>query len=449
MKKLQKLLAVPALALTIIPTNAFSVSKTTNVKVSIPESLALTLNTDSLTFNLEDANLHTDKLTIAASTNSAAGYTISFNTNNNYNDLKHSNILVEDKIESITENKTETTFPETAWAYSTDLSDYTFKKIPLEAENIFTTTEKGENNHDFTVGVRANNLAAGDYKNELIFTAIVNPEPEPTKTLSSILNMQDITPEICATSAENESKQLIDVRDNKTYWVTKLADGNCWMTQNLDYDLSIAENQTLIPRTSNVIENRIVTPTEWDTVKDSVHYMDLGDTYFIDGITITEGYSLLQEDDINRHYAAGSYYSWGAATAGQGTTNVKGTDISESICPAGWRLPETDLDDTGTANYGFGNLLKYYGYSGSNYSTLGDSILRASPLFFNRGGAVFSAGNAHNGVINNQGLDAGYWSSRVYGYNTASAMFFKEGGVVNPSYFMYGYIGYPIRCVAL
>ena len=160
MKNLSKFLAIPALALTLVPTNVFAASETANVKVSIPESLTLTLSADNLTFNLEDADLHTDKLTVTAKTNATAGYTISFNANNDYNDLKHSNILVEDKIESIAEDKTEETFPETAWAYSTDLEDYTFKKIPLAAENIFTTTEKGENAHDFTVGVRANNLAA-------------------------------------------------------------------------------------------------------------------------------------------------------------------------------------------------------------------------------------------------------------------------------------------------
>ena len=109
MKKISKLLAIPALALTLFPTNVFAVSETANVKISIPESLTLTLSTDALNFNLEDADLHTDKLTVTAKTNAASGYTISFNANNDYNDLKHSNTLVEDKIASIAEDKTERT----------------------------------------------------------------------------------------------------------------------------------------------------------------------------------------------------------------------------------------------------------------------------------------------------------------------------------------------------
>lgn len=44
-------------------------------------------------------------------------------------------------------------------------------------------------------------------------------------TLSDITYMQDMTPEICAASQENETKRLIDSRDGKYYWVAKLAMG--------------------------------------------------------------------------------------------------------------------------------------------------------------------------------------------------------------------------------
>ena len=57
-----------------------------------------------------------------------------------------------------------------------------------------------------------------------------------TTTLSDVMYMQDLTPVICKNSKENDTKQLIDERDGKIYWVTKLKDDNCWMTQNLDYD---------------------------------------------------------------------------------------------------------------------------------------------------------------------------------------------------------------------
>lgn len=47
--------------------------------------------------------------------------------------------------------------------------------------------------------------------------------------------MQQMSPQACAEGNET-GKQLVDARDGKSYWVAKLKDDNCWMTQNLDYD---------------------------------------------------------------------------------------------------------------------------------------------------------------------------------------------------------------------
>ena len=434
MKKISKFLAISALALTTIPTSVFAASETANVKVSIPESLTLSLSANSLTFNLEDANLHTNKLTVTAKTNAAAGYTISFNANNDYNDLKHSNVLVEDKIASIAEDKTEETFPETAWAYSTDLEDYTFKKIPLTPENVFATTSKGENSHDLTIGVRAKNIAAGDYENELIFTAVANPEPQKT-----YLSMQDVAT-WKDTLEEEQQIQVKDARDGKIYWVSKLKDGNIWMTQNLDYDLSVAENQTLTPATSNVTENRTVTPVAWGSNNNSVYYLDGGDNYFANGTTQTAGLASLPEDSIDRHYAQGDYYSWNAATASQGTTSITNADVNESICPAGWRLPTSNSAD---ANYSFENLVKQYGYTGANQSDTSDATILASPLFFARGGYV-SSGSPY--LQDSYGY---YWSSRANSNSNYAYFLYFRSSYVGPSDYFDRYFGFSVRCVAL
>ena len=434
MKKISKLLAIPALALTLFPTNVFAASETASIKAIVPDSLTLTLSTDNLTFNLEDADLHIDKLVVTAKTNAAAGYTIFFNANNDYNDLKHSNTLVEDKIASIVEDKTEETFPETAWAYSLETEDYIFKKIPLDPENIFATTEKGENTHDFTVGVRANNLAAGNYENELIFTAVANPELKNYPLMQDVATWKD-------TLEEEQQVQAKDARDGKIYWVSKLKDGNIWMTQNLDYDLSVVTNQTLTPATSNVTENRTVTPAAWgDWDYDAIYYMDGGDVYYANGATETEGYSTLPEDDVNRHYAQGDYYSWRAATAGVGTTSIIDADVNESICPSGWRLPTSNSD---SVNYSFGNLVKQYGYTGANQSSTSDAILLASPLFFARGG------NVGSGSLGNLGSYGLYWSSRAYS-NSNGAYYLRFGSSrVYPSYDEVRHDGFSVRCVAL
>jgi len=50
----------------------------------------------------------------------------------------------------------------------------------------------------------------------------------------------------------------------------------------------------------------------------------------------------------NAHYLVGNYYNWGAATAGQAkdiTTN--GQNATQSVCPAGWQLPQAGRNDAG------------------------------------------------------------------------------------------------------
>ena len=89
---------------------------------------------------------------------------------------------------------------------------------------------------------------AGEWK----WGSLVGEAPDivEVKTLTDITYMQEMTPEICKASSENETKRLIDSRDGKYYWVAKLKDGNCWMTQNLDLDLSVS--RALTSSTSNV-----------------------------------------------------------------------------------------------------------------------------------------------------------------------------------------------------
>lgn len=69
----------------------------------------------------------------------------------------------------------------------------------------------------------------------------------------SIDYMQDMTPQECARVTPREEKMLIDRRDGKKYWVAKLQDGNCWMVQNLAYDLKM--DTPLTPEDSDVKSN--------------------------------------------------------------------------------------------------------------------------------------------------------------------------------------------------
>ena len=74
----------------------------------------------------------------------------------------------------------------------------------------------------------------------------------------SFYKMQDMNTGICesvANSNESTTARLVDIRDNKLYYVTKLDDGHCWMTQNLDLDLS--HSTALTSETTDLNDNSL------------------------------------------------------------------------------------------------------------------------------------------------------------------------------------------------
>ncbi len=146
-----------------------------------------------------------------------------------------------------------------------------------------------------------------------------NPYTESTyaarKTLSNITTMQEMTTDICNNSALGQSNTLIDIRDNSTYTVARLSDGNCWMTQNL----RIIDKE-ITPEDSDVIENFTIPPSAlWASTN-----IDESHAYY----------------DNDTDY--GAYYNWYTATVGTGTSELTEGNAESSICPKGWHLPTSE-----------------------------------------------------------------------------------------------------------
>ena len=143
------------------------------------------------------------------------------------------------------------------------------------------------------------------------------PEPEPEPDLTTMQGFQ------CDRLNSGNSTTLTDVRDNNTYTVARLPDGNCWMTQNLSLYLNMDTDNTLYPSTS-----------------------DVSTTVDLDPVNV--GFSPDPHPCLNATTACTGargglnkiYYNWAAATAkGHG-----------SICPKGWKLPTKSQAD-GIADY--------------------------------------------------------------------------------------------------
>ena len=294
---------------------------------------------------------------------------------------------------------------------------------------------------------------------------------------NGITTMQEMTPEICAAAKEGDTMRLQDTRDDKMYWVAKLKDGNCWMTQNLDLDLSTSP--TLTPANSDVSSNRTfnggwyTSPTQGSDDSTVIQGWDLGewvratptginsadfstqgfaDFYGFTNVSsmapmteaINEGRSpgnnvVIQGNQYDAHFLVGNHYSWGAATAGSGNSLSGDDDATDSICPAGWHLPlSSSAYDTTSGS--FYNLFSQYGLTSS--VTNGNNNISTASLYFVRSGYV-----APGSQFYQAGLTAAYWTRRASSPNVATYLRFDKN-VYLESLSMGRATGLSVRCVA-
>ena len=134
------------------------------------------------------------------------------------------------------------------------------------------------------------------------------------------VNMQNISHDFLDEIIPNagDSMVLNDTRDNKKYQVTKLSDGNVWMTQNLKFT-----GTTVTPEDTNVESNLTI------TYGDLASSAGGGDSYTQARIhvgTDTDG-------------SATVWYNYGAASAGTILGSSNAMTATQDICPAGWRMP--------------------------------------------------------------------------------------------------------------
>lgn len=358
------------------------------------------------------------------------------------------------------------------WGYnlgtSTPNDNTTYTAVPTNNSTPIQTKDTSDTNsandtYTLSFGAKVDtSIPSGTYSNTLMIAVVAEPKKI---TLSQITNMQDMEPTICEASAENETARLTDTRDGKKYWVTKLKDGNCWMTQNLDLDLSadmpltpdnsdvssnwVPTNATLTDGTSTTSSNTairswslgdyVITTPQAITSCGSSGISNFGDCTSVGFQSVagmapmTDGTATdaISGNTYNAHYLVGNHYTWNAATAGTGGT-ITGADATGSICPKGWRLP------TSTSSGEYQALMTAYNIGND---TVGHSTLVSAPLYFIRSGVV------RNSSLGTAGLYGGYWSSRASNSRTAYYLYFDALNL-DPSYTMLRSNGFPIRCIA-
>ncbi|MBQ6321074.1 InlB B-repeat-containing protein, partial [Candidatus Saccharibacteria bacterium] len=134
--------------------------------------------------------------------------------------------------------------------------------------------------------------------------------------------LQSFSAEQCSSLPLGVPTALRDARDTNTYAVAKLADGNCWMIENL--------------RLSPTSANLSALNTSFPTSAFLNSRTTLGSWCFNDDTATCLEQNLFVR--LTNALYAGNYYNFYTATAGNGTATSSGT-VSGDLCPLGWRLP--------------------------------------------------------------------------------------------------------------
>ncbi len=430
------------------PTHAESLDYTVTIdpslNISIPTNLlTLDLNPVSKTFDTKDLNVIVD-------TNNSNGYKLTMNTmagSGGSDGTSLVNVLDSTKTigtlpivigttsgSSVT-TYTEDTFPANKWGYKISARNSTTipnsKYLPyisgttiamsssLALQDTTTLTFASKVNYDQPAGLYAINLS---------FNGTINPISPPY--------MQNLNPDVCV---EEHPTLVVDSRDNRSYYIQRLADHKCWMIQNLrlgqnlatttgaliltDQDTNISANDTYNPRKEFVLTNKVVDGKMPIKVTDSGNIWD--DSAF---------YCTLDY---------GCYYNFYTATAGiksEGDDAVaaKDTVTTTSICPKGWVLP------TGGNDGEFKTLV-------TEYSSIAmDMLVEPTTATGNVNGS-FAPGLLLGGYYNNRGIDrlndyGVYWGSNVSSATLSYDLIIRESGAtyINVSN---RYNGMSIRCL--
>lgn len=418
-------------------------SDTTDVNLNINDVMSLSLNADSLVLNTTPGHFVSGTIQATASTNSPYGYTLTLEDADSNTALTHENTSVSNAFTSdYTGSLTSSEMYDNTWGFSLNSTD--FFRIPSYGWPVALkrTTEimpTAPETTDVTFGVKAGSIVAGAYSDSLIFTMYVNGQDgKPKETddpaepgsaecygIHCIRSMQEMTADICAGSTTPDVSAtaldwdgshhgdpsyvprttLTDYRDFNVYIVSKLADGNCWMSQNLAFALD-----KTVALTS--YRTDLTTKESWTPARSTMNNAILG---WPQGATqaaqTTYSYRLARAERYyrggtqksssptrsTREYYwedGGTYYNWYAATAGDGLANVPSGTFEDSICPKGWRLPPI------TGDKSFGHLVV------DTYNATPTSALQAPLNFVLAGGFTFS-----NQTKDTQGTHAYYWTA--------------------------------------
>ena len=488
-----KIMSIVTIMLSSILGNFFVSSHVSALTYQSTVSPEFTIN-EALTITLSSSDIHIDELAVGQSdisnivditvlTNNSYGYTLT-STAGNGDTFTNTNLINADDNTKIFTSLAPTdsisdpaSFADSKWGYSFSTDSKTtwsnYSGLPYYGNTGATLLAKDTKSAstgdvvNFRIAAKSSATQnAGIYNNVINFSVTGNTRPND---IFDITTMQEMTSSICADTTTPSSSAttfdtapkhrgdpnyvprttLTDTRDGSTYLISKLADGHCWMSQNLAleldaessvtaYDFSTGTTFAYTP--ANTTQTTTGTPWAQDASDGARSYSGDKDKY-IGGtdINVSGGTG----SDIGEPYEKiGIRYNWAAATAQTGAEAAAAgssgaTEVKTSICPKGWRLPASSGD------YSFTTLMGSYSLPTTNQSQ-GYSGQLQNPLNFNRPGYYHWS----SGALDNRGTFGNFWSSVGYSSTNARSLGFYSSYFRPQSGNTKGY-GFSVRCVAV
>ena len=468
------------------------------VSARLQTMIAMNFSTEKLSFEMNPVSGGSFKslpINVSVTTNDPTGYQIYMSALDGV-DLTSS--ATTDKVTSITESATSSDMPVNTWGYSVD--NTTFHAIPASDNpaliaQVFERTQNSLTTINYGVKVD-NNLDMAKYTDTLVLTAVAYNagRDECGDGFFCIEYMQDMTPEICeATPTPSPTATeittifidgeedyvprttLVDKRDGKEYLVSKLADGNCWMSSDLDLilndqvaltseltDLNTKEtwtpgHSTSVPEESEIptsaTHQQEVVPTNptWDRYDENQEYSLTAD-FLAAGDTVDTW-------DVLTEYHRTYYTSQAATTRSSQIDFTQGEVTTDSICPRGWQLPNPQMYDyDNNPDKSYNKLLSVYT---PLFNANGVWAITLPPLDFHSTGYVYYATHDYSDdryelVLNAPGRlyeflaeDDNILLYETYYYSLyATTTYGSYGSGHDPYNPEYGNRAYVVRCVA-
>ena len=252
-----------------------------------------------------------------------------------------------------------------------------------------------------------------------------------------------------------------------SYRVRKLADGNCWMTENLalnwtttNYQFTTDTSNVTATRTANVATqatstNGVPTTDEIDAWKEGStaggnwnRYLSRSNGTHTETNPSQSGAGTTNLTGENQNQ--GTYYNWYTATLGTGLDGDPeseiGTNSTDDICPKGWYLPRyTGSGSWMTLIRDTYHIIKTQGDQSTvpEGNTGANNTLHAFPFSLPYSGYVARA----SGATVNQATNGYFWSAAPSS-STGSRDLSFGGTNVWPEDANYRTDGFSVRCVA-